>query len=71
MAVQILLFKTDIHVACAAIHYLLNSNDHVLHWSVDTDDTDCVLKIVASELIESRYFEEQLLDLGYHCELLN
>jgi len=65
---HILLFKTNI--SCdddkTSLHATLNNNADIEKWSVDTDDEDCVLRVVSYTLTH-----QQIIELinkhGYHC----
>ena len=62
----ILLFKTDINAISDAITRLLNHADAVLRWSLDTEDKDCVLKIVGENL-HAQPIVEAINSLGHRC----
>jgi hypothetical protein len=65
---HILLFKTNI--SCDSdkllLHRLLDSNPDVQCWTVDMEDTDCVLRIVSHTLSHSQIIEMIKLH-GYNC----
>lgn len=65
---HILLFKTNI--SCDSdkqlLHRLLDNNPDVQCWTVDMEDTDCVLRIVSHTLSHSQIIE-MIKQHGYNC----
>lgn len=65
---QVMVFKTNIKtegdVHC--ITDMLNAQQHIAEWSVDTDDVDCVLRIVSCILQHSDVIKLIALH-GYEC----
>jgi hypothetical protein len=65
---HILLFKTNIRCADdkARLYTTLNNNADIERWSVDTEDEDCVLRIVSYTLTHQQIIE--LINIhGYNC----
>ena len=68
---HILLFKTNI--ACNGdklfLHAVLDGNPEIIKWTVDMEDTDCVLRIISYTLTHCQIIE--LLNThGYTCHEL-
>lgn len=65
---HILVFKTNIlteddHLS---VKNALDAHQHIEKWSIDTQDVDCVLRIVSPTLQHQDIIE--LINLhGYHC----
>ncbi len=70
-AENVLVFRTNIRTKTDTliIKDMLSSRDGVQHWSIDTEDEDCVLRIVANGLSAS-YFIELIEGKGYLCHEL-
>lgn len=70
---KVLVFKTDITtpVGLHSMANLLDKVKQIIRWSVDTEDVDNVLRIVAREELR----EEDILKLtqrtGHFCAVLN
>ncbi|MBF7091566.1 hypothetical protein IUY40_08435 [Flavobacterium sp. ALJ2] len=69
---KIYIFKTNIKQLCAncAVSKTLSSDVAILQWSIDTDDVDCVLRIVSESLSVKRIINI-INDLGHECYELN
>jgi hypothetical protein len=63
---SILLFKTNIKTPSSAISQLLDGHPYIHHWSLDTEDVDCVLKVV-SHTLSSQQIINDVEALGYSC----
>jgi hypothetical protein len=65
---HILLFKTNI--SCdndkQLLHKLLDNNPAVQCWTIDMEDSDCVLRIV-SETLSHTQIIEMIKQHGYSC----
>lgn len=69
---HILIFKTNI---CEVdqhsdLHRTLTAHPEIIEWSVDTEDTDCVLRVV-SEKLQPDHITEIITQHGYHCSELD
>lgn len=53
---HILIFKTNIAttVDCSKVAPILNQQPFIVKWTVDMEDVDCVLRVVATEQTISR-----------------
>ena len=62
------IFKTDIGKLCTncAVHKILDSTTAIAQWSIDTDDQDCVLRIVSPTLTPQAIIS-MINDLGHEC----
>ena len=49
---HLLIFKTDIDSFCTncQVHKALNDHPSIWEWSIDTQDEDCVLRVVSPSL---------------------
>lgn len=66
------IFKTDIKDMCpnCEVHKTLSKHSEIQEWSVDTEDTDCVLRVASATLTPLQIIE--LLNLlGHQCKELN
>ncbi|WP_417350627.1 hypothetical protein [Flavobacterium alkalisoli] len=65
---QIHVFKTDIteHCSNCEVAKKLNSHPEIQDWSIDCDDTDCVLRVV-SKSINANDIIELVLSAGHSC----
>jgi hypothetical protein len=68
---QLLIFKTNIREICSncEMHKALASHAEIHHWSIDTDDVDCVLRISTGTLTPSAIIS-LINTLGYQCSEL-
>ena len=68
---NVLVFKTNIQTKDDhdKVKALLDQHNGIEEWSVDTEDIDCVLRIV-SETISSMQIIEQVTAIGYACSEL-
>ena len=68
---QILLFKTNIRSADdkRCIESILDSHQQICEWNVDSEDVDCVLRIVSHSLTHEIVIYE-IEKLGFHCNEL-
>ena len=67
----ILVFKTNIQHP-QDVHKLkatLDNHSGILNWNVDTEDIDCVLRIITDELEPSDILP-LIAGCGFHCEEL-
>lgn len=68
---NVLVFKTNIRTKTDTliVKDMLAANSEVHDWSIDTEDEDCVLRIISNELSA-----ENIIDLlkskGYQCHEL-
>lgn len=65
---HILLFETDINCEDdkAQIAAVLNNLPELEQWSVDTEDEDCVLRIISHTLSHQQIIE-LIVNHGYRC----
>ena len=65
---DILLFKTNI--SCDAdkqlLHRLFDNNPDIQRWTIDMEDSDCVLRIVSRTLTQGQIIE-LIHHHGYQC----
>jgi hypothetical protein len=68
---HILIFKTNISEVneYSGLHQALSSHPEITQWSVDTEDTDCVLRVV-SEKLNVNHITEMIAQHGYDCSEL-
>jgi hypothetical protein len=68
---HILIFKTNIRTESdkLAIKPVLDSHSIVKEWHVDTEDIDCVLRIVSHEP-RPEYIIQTVTQIGYQCSEL-
>jgi hypothetical protein len=68
---NVLIFKTNIKTEedLVTISSLLNRHTSINSWNVDTEDIDCVLRVV-SDKITCGEIIEQINEIGYHCSEL-
>jgi hypothetical protein len=68
---DILVFKTNIKSKPEQLHLkeLFDDNPGIHQWNVDTDDVDCVLRIV-SQQIRAEEIIKLLTEKGYLCDEL-
>lgn len=66
------IFKTNIcHVdAQSGLHQMLSSHPEILQWSVDTEDQDCVLRVVSQKL-KPNHIAAMITSHGYDCSELD
>lgn len=71
MKERIHIFKTNIRTPedKAIITKALNI-DAIYHWSIDTDDCDCVLRVITSTLSPTEMMNI-ITNEGYQCSELN
>jgi len=65
---HISIFKTNIKTEkdVTAISSLMLSEPRIIEWSIDTEDVDCVLRIV-SELLAPEHVIELITKQGFIC----
>ncbi|ASZ14765.1 hypothetical protein KTO58_26895 [Chitinophaga pendula] len=70
-ATEVLIFKTNLHCTYAVknVAPLLDTDQRIIRWSVDCEDTDKVLRIVTNGLQVNDVIT-LLTNAGYHCEEL-
>jgi hypothetical protein len=70
MKQQILVFKTNIQhpTDIMHIHDVLNI-EPITQWSIDTDDCDCVLRVVTAA-VSSEEIIQNITNKGYLCSEL-
>ena len=68
---HILIFKTNIRTESdkAAVKPILDSHHIIKEWHVDTEDVDCVLRVVSHEP-QPQHIIETLTESGYQCSEL-
>jgi len=68
---EILVFKTNLtdHTRISRVEVALDIHPNVFKWSVDLQDIDNILRVVASN-ISGREVENILQHAGYYCEEL-
>ncbi len=64
----ILVFKTNIRSEAdkASIKEVMEANEHIIQWSIDCEDSDCVLRIVSHSLQQNDIIE-LINQYGYQC----
>lgn len=69
---KIYIFKTNIEQLCTdcEVTETLNNHVNILQWSIDTEDVDCVLRIV-SESLTAETIINIINGLGHECQELN
>ena len=69
---NVLVFKTNVKTKedQERLQSLFDLNTSITEWSVDTEDIDCVLRIV-SDKISSHMIIEQITSMGYACTELD
>jgi hypothetical protein len=69
---KIYIFKTNIEQLCTdcKVSKTLNNHSAIQQWSVDTDDVDCVLRVV-SETLTVETIIDIINNLGHECQELN
>ncbi|MCV9927146.1 hypothetical protein OIU83_05760 [Flavobacterium sp. LS1R49] len=69
---KIYIFKTNIAQLCTdcKVTKTLGNHADILQWSVDTEDIDCVLRIV-SETLTAATIINIINSLGHECQELN
>lgn len=68
---QILLFKTNIRSEDdkKRVQTILDSHEKIHEWNVDSEDVDCVLRIVSHSLTHDLIINE-IEKLGFQCNEL-
>lgn len=69
---EILVFKTNIRTEpeLLCVQAVLNEHPHVIDWSIDQQDVDCVLRVITPELCTKDVIQ-MISRHGYHCEELD
>ncbi|MCC9070362.1 hypothetical protein LNQ49_01930 [Flavobacterium sp. F-65] len=69
---KIFIFKTNIQQLCAncTVSKTLSNHADILQWSIDTEDIDCVLRVV-SEYLTVDMIINIINNLGHECQELN
>ena len=64
---KLLIFKTDIETPkkVEAVKPMLNSETHISHWTIDMDDVDNVLRIVADDCLREEDIIRRAQRFGY------
>lgn len=67
---KLLIFQTDINSQqnVEAIQPLFNNHNHILDWSVDTEDIDNVLRIEATENLNETDVIKLMSTKGFYCD---
>ena len=70
---QVLIFKTNVQTKkrVKLISPLFTNHPVIKDWSVDLEDCDRILRIVAQEPIKAGAIIYMMNMCGYYCELLN
>ena len=65
---HLLIFKTDIGKLCTncEVHKALESHNEIQQWSIDAEDSDCVLRVVSSTLAPQQIIA-LVNGLGHKC----
>jgi hypothetical protein len=68
---NVFVFKTNIKTKTDTliVKDILASKNQVADWSIDTEDEDCVLRVVSNELSAENIIE-LIKDKGYQCHEL-
>lgn len=69
---ECLIFKTDIKSKrkIKSLLPILNNQEDIIDWSIDTEDIDNVLRIEAKERLTEKAVIDLISQEGYHCEVL-
>ena len=67
--VEVLIFQTDIltHGDLRKIAGQLEQQPGIHRWTVDTEDVDCVLRVVASGMVSENTIIRLVKDAGFFC----
>lgn len=62
------IFKTDIGKLCTncEVHKALDAHNEIQQWSIDAEDSDCVLRVVSSTLAPQAIIR-LINGLGHKC----
>lgn len=65
---HLLIFKTDIGKLCTncEVHKALDTHAEIQQWSIDTEDSDCVLRIL-SYTLSPQTIITMIKSLGHTC----
>lgn len=65
---HILIFRTNIKTQSdvTIISSVMSSEQQIIEWSIDTEDVDCVLRVV-SELLAPKHIIELITKQGFLC----
>lgn len=65
---HLLIFKTDIGKLCSncEVHKALDAHNSIWEWSIDTEDDDCVLRVVSPTLTADMVIS-LVNSLGHKC----
>jgi hypothetical protein len=65
---HLLIFKTDIGKLCTncQVHKALDAHHSIWEWSIDTEDEDCVLRVVSPSLTPEMVIS-LINDCGHKC----
>lgn len=65
---QIFVFKTNVQneADLLTLHMMLDNHPQIHQWSVDTDDIDCVLRVVTDSLTEDAIISI-IRTVGFYC----
>lgn len=65
---KLLIFKTDLESPkkVEAVKPMLNSDAHISHWTIDMEDIDNVLRIVADDSLKEDDIIQRAQQSGYH-----
>ncbi|RYE24318.1 MAG: hypothetical protein EOP51_07765 [Sphingobacteriales bacterium] len=68
---NVLVFKTNIRTKTDTliIKDMLASKNQVADWTIDTEDEDCVLRVI-SDGLSAEHIIELIKDKGYQCHEL-
>lgn len=71
-ATEVLIFKTNLHCSYAVknVAPLLDTDQRIIRWNVDCEDTDKVLRIVTTNGLQVNDVISLLTKAGYFCEEL-
>ena len=69
---DILVFKTNIKTEPdqQRIKQIFDTHPSIHHWNVDTDDIDCILRVVTRQVSASEIIRI-LTETGYQCQELD
>ena len=69
---NILILKTDIYTVYAQhlFHAVFDKHPDIIDWSIDMEDVDKVLRIVATENLSSHEVIELVRQRNFYCEEL-
>ena len=70
---QVYIFKTNIpdQDMAAQLAPVFEQHTNILHWTIDTDDIDKVLRIEAHDLLSESELMQDIHRSGYSCTVMD